>query len=162
MRFFTDDGYFTGPALSPEMIEHAEVKLGVRLPQSYLDVLAERNGGAPERRCVRMDAPTSWAPDHVEIAAIRGIGGRWGIDSSGGLGSADLISEWGYPDIGIVICEMPSGGHDAVMLDYSSCGPKGEPAVVYIEEDRSVRLIARTFAEFIDKLEPCSHYKRGE
>ena len=84
----------------------------------------------------------SWAPDHIEIQALRGIGGKWGIDSKTGLGSRDLILEWGYPDIGVVICDMPSGGHDTVMLDYSTCGPTGEPAVAYVDEDRIPRQLA--------------------
>lgn len=159
MQFFNDDDYFTGPALTQDMVDRAEAALGFRLPGSYLGILSQKNGGTPLRRCVRMDAPTSWAPDHIEIAGLRGIGGEWGIDSTDGLGSTDMITEWGYPDVGIVICEMPSGGHDAVMLDYSSCGPNGEPAVVYIDEDRSVRMIAPTFAEFLSKLEPCSELK---
>jgi len=158
MAFFEDDDYFSGPALTPSLVKRAEESLGFRLPASYLDILSERNGGKPRRNCVQMDSPTSWASDHIRIDGIRGIGGEWGIDGTGGLGSRDMIAEWGYPDVGIVICEMPSGGHDAVMLDYSASGPFGEPAVVYIDEDRTVYQIAQTFAEFLDKLEPCSEF----
>lgn len=38
----------------------------------------------------------------------------------------------------MVICDTPSAGHDTVMLDYSECGPEGEPSVAYIDEDRSL------------------------
>ena len=62
-----------------------------------------------------------------------------------------MISEWGYPDIGIVVCDMPSAGHDAVMLDYRS--GLSEPAVAYVDEDRVPRVVARTFSDFIDHLE---------
>ena len=159
MTFFENDDYYTGPVLSPDMIKEAEESLGFRLPASYLQLLSERNGGKPKRCCVRMAAPTSWAPDHIRIDGLLGIGGKWGIDSTDGLGSRDVIAEWGYPNIGIVVCDMPSAGHDAVMLDYSACGPLGEPAVVYVDEDHSVRLLAETFAEFVDKLEVCSEFE---
>ncbi len=61
-----------------------------------------------------------------------------------------MIREWGYPNIGIVICDMPSGGHDAVMLDYRD--QHVEPAVVYIDEDREPRVIAPDFAGFLEGL----------
>lgn len=57
-----------------------------------------------------------------------------------------MIAEWGYPEIGIVVCVMPSGGHDAVMLDYRS---QGEPSVVYVDEDREPRRVALNFEEFV-------------
>ena len=154
-RFFTDDNYYTGPVLTDELVKSAEAKLGYRLPPSYLALLAERNGGVPRRRCFRTAVPTSWANDHVEIAAVRGIGGDWGLDSEDGVGSSDMIAEWGYPDIGVVICEMPSAGHDAIMLDYSECGSRGEPSIAYIDEDRSVTRLAGSFAEFRDGLYEC-------
>jgi hypothetical protein len=154
-RFFTDENYYTGPALTDELISSAERKLGYRLPAAYLALLRERNGGVPRRKCFPTAAPTSWAHDHIEIAAIRGIGGDWGLDSDDGVGSRDMIAEWGYPDIGLVICEMPSAGHDAIMLDYSDCGPGGEPSVAYIDDDRSVKRIASSFAAFLDRLYEC-------
>ena len=161
MRFFSDDDYYTGPTLTEEMVQAAESKLQYRLPPAYLELLSERNGGAPLRRCFRTSTPTSWAPDHIEIAGLRGIGGEWGIDNDDGTGSSDMIAEWGYPRIGVVICDMPSAGHDAVMLDYSSCGPSGEPSVVYVDEDRTLVPLARAFAEFRDGLVSCDDVKSG-
>lgn len=155
MQFFADDDYYTGPLLTENMVRAAEVSLKRRLPEAYLELLRERNGGVPLRRCFRTSVSTSWAADHVEISGLRGIGGDWGIDSSSGIGSDDMIAEWGYPDIGIVICDTPSAGHDTIMLDYSSCGPSGEPSVVYVDENRCVLQLAQTFAEFRDGLVEC-------
>src|SRR5262245_20175938 len=107
MSFFADSDYYTGPSLTAQMIEDAEAVLRVRLPRAYLDLLRERNGGVPQRQCYRTTASTSWAPNHIKIAGLRGLGGDWGIDSPGGLGSASMISEWGYPSIGVVICDTP-------------------------------------------------------
>ncbi|MEI5583961.1 MULTISPECIES: SMI1/KNR4 family protein [unclassified Agromyces] len=152
---FEPDDYYTGPRLQPGMVEAAERHLGVRLPRAYTELLRQRNGGTPLRRCFPTDLPTSWAPDHFEISAIRGIGGAWGIDSTEGLGSIDMIAEWGYPAIGVVICDTPSGGHDAVMLDYSGSGPDGDPSVAYVDEDRIPRRIAASFDEFFSRLIRC-------
>ncbi|NUT17816.1 MAG: SMI1/KNR4 family protein [Hamadaea sp.] len=148
-----DSAYFTGPPLSDELIRRAEESLGVKLPRSYLDVLRERNGGTPVNRCCPTPFPTSWAPDHFEIHAVLGVGGSRGIDTPDG--SAYLVAEWGYPEVGVVVCAMPSGGHDAVMLDYSECGPVGEPAVAYVDEDRVPRRVAASFAEFLGMLVAC-------
>jgi hypothetical protein len=102
-----------------------------------------------------MQSPTSWAEDHIDIGAILGIGGPWGIDADiGGIPSSRyMVTEWGYPPIGIVICATPSGGHDTVMLDYSAAG--SEPAVVYVDEDRVPQRIADTFEEFLANLIDC-------
>ena len=151
---FEDSGYYTGPDLTDELVASAESRLGYRLPDSYLEVLRVRNGGTPTRRRFPTEFATSWAPDHFEILAIRGVGGTWGIDTVGPLSSSAMIGEWGYPAIGIVICDMPSGGHDAVMLDYREEGL--EPRVVYVDEDREPLVIARTFADFVDRLEDVS------
>ncbi|QUX27433.1 SMI1/KNR4 family protein [Nocardiopsis akebiae] len=151
-ELFEDSDYYTGPPLDGEMVRRAEADLGVRLPRGYVEALLPRNGGTPRRRCYPTSFPTSWADDHFEISAIRGIGGDWGIDSASDGGSPYLITEWGYPEIGVVVCHTPSGGHDTVMLDYSGCGPAGEPAIAYIDEDRVPRRIARSFGEFLARL----------
>lgn len=140
------------------LIKAAEVKLGRHLPESYVELLTVKNGGRPVRRCIQTTFRTSWAKDHIEISAIRGIGGTWGIDSDGPLSSGALIAEWGYPDIGIVICDMPSGGHDIIMLDYSD--GDGEPSVAYIDEDRRPQRIANSFSEFLNLLRRCEEISR--
>lgn len=155
IEFFEDDDYYTGPPTTPDLIEHAEASLGVRLPVAYRDLLRERNGGSPLRRCFMTEFETSWAPDHFEISAVLGVGGHLGIDSTGGQGSADLVREWDYPDVGVVICDTPSAGHDTVMLDYRTCGSSGEPAVVYVDEDRVPREVAPSFQVFIAQLTEC-------
>ena len=67
----------------------------------------------------------------------------------------------GYPDIGVVICDTLSGGHDTVMLDYSDSGREGEPAVVYVDEDRIPRRVAGSFAEFLAGMVPCESLGDG-
>jgi hypothetical protein len=68
---------------------------------------------------------------------------------SGLLASGRLIRARNLPPVGIVIADTPSGCGDAVMLDYTACGPTGEPRVVYVEPDvRAVTELAPTFAAF--------------
>lgn len=142
---FENETYYTGSELTDLMVAEVEESLGYKLPLSYLELLRVRNGGVPRRRCYRTEFETSWAPNYFEIAGILGIGVR-GIENS-----AYMIREWGYPDIGIVFCDTPSAGHDTVMLDYRS--GSSEPAVAYIEDDRLPRIVAPTFAEFLQRLE---------
>ncbi|WP_425455010.1 SMI1/KNR4 family protein [Actinocorallia herbida] len=137
------------------MVRRAQEELGVTLPRAYVDLLVQRNGGVPRRRCCPTQFSTSWSDDHFEICGIFGIGGPWGIDGSSGGGSSYRIAEWGYPEIGVVICDTPSAGHDTVMLDYSQCGPEGEPAVAYVDEDRIPRRVAESFEEFLNLLVNC-------
>lgn len=160
MKFFDDNSMHSGPTLSGEMVGRAQANLGVRLPDAYVEVLRERNGGVPIRRCFRTARRTSWAEDHVEISTLLGLGFDRGID--GELGSAYLIQEWGYPNIGVVICDTPSAGHDTVMLDYRECGPEGEPRVAYVDEDRSILLLAQNFAEFIAGLLDCNELQSSK
>jgi hypothetical protein len=154
---FEGSAYFTGPRLTEELVRQAEERLGYTLPAAYLGVLRVRNGGRPTRPCVKTPFATSWASNHFEIEAILGIGGRWDIDSDEVISSPAMIEEWGYPRIGIVICEMPSAGHDAVMLDHAGRG--SEPTVVYIDDDRVSRAVAPSFASFVDG--PVSHADVG-
>ena len=62
-----------------------------------------------------------------------------------------MVEEWGYPAIGIAICDCPSAGHDEIFLDYRACGPQGEPKVVHVdqEDDYCITPLADTFEEFI-------------
>ena len=140
--------------VTDQMIRNTEEKLGYKLPTSYLNLLKTRNGGTPINTCFPTATPTSWADNHIMISGILGIGGNWGIDSEE-LGSQFMISEWGYPNIGIVICSCPSAGHDAVMLDYSLCGSNGEPRVIHVDVECSppkITLLADSFEGFINGL----------
>jgi hypothetical protein len=120
---------FYGPSYpGPPKPTAAETKAAVRkvaayrLPAAYVELLKVCNGGSlrlsvfPTTKCPR------WAEDHVAFEQVMGICKDEGINSE--LGSAYLIAEWEYPDVGVVIS---SDGHTAFMLDYSKCGPEGNP-----------------------------------
>ncbi|MDR1652734.1 MAG: SMI1/KNR4 family protein [Prevotellaceae bacterium] len=138
--------------LTDKMVEKAEKRLGYKLPRSYIELLKTRNGGFPVNACFPTQTATSWAEDHIAIETICGIGVEDGIDDE--YGSQYLIKEWGYPEIGIWICNCPSAGHDAVFLDYRECGKDGEPQIVHIdqENDYKITFLSKDFETFINGL----------
>lgn len=142
--------YYEGECVTREMITHVENVLGYKLPASYIELLCERNGGIVHRRCCLTNQRTSWSDNHIQIHAILGIGQTpYSV-----FNTAFWIAEWGYPDIGIAICDCPSAGHDMVFLDYRTCGLDGEPQVVHVDQARNyqITILADNFSEFLDKL----------
>lgn len=156
-----DEDYYTGPPLDPPSVRRAEQALGVRFPDDYIRLLEHRNGGTLRHQCLPTDFPTSWAPDHIGVAAVLGIGGRRGIDAALG-GSRYMIAEWDYPEIGVVFADMTGGGYDALMLDYRDVAAGGEPCVAYIGEDRIPVRVADDFADFLSRLVDCSRFDDDE
>lgn len=145
------DEFTTTENVTDEMVKKAESKLGYKLPKSYITLIKTKNGGSPKNTCFPTKKPTSWSEDHIAITAIKGLGGTWGIDSDE-LGTDQAIEEWGYPKIGIAICECPSAGHDMVMLDYRKNGDLNEPEVVHVEvesEEPIITFLANEFETFI-------------
>jgi hypothetical protein len=150
-RFFVSKPSATG-AVDAEQVAEAERALGLRLPATYVDLLAEQDGGEPLRCHFPTSFPTSWAADHFICDLILGVRGT----PLTLFDSAYLIEEWGYPAVGLVVGLTPTAGHEVVMLDYTSCGPDGDPAVVYVDEDAdgswAIHRVADRFDEFIEKL----------
>ena len=126
--------------------------------------MKHQNGGVPKNTNFPTSEPTSWAEDHIAITGIMGIGRKKSYSLCGDLGSPFMIEEWGYPDIGVVICDCPSAGHDVVMLDYRACGKDGEPEVVHVdqEDDYEITFLAENFEEFIKGLVSEEQYDTSE
>lgn len=166
--FWDDSKYafdtYTDETLTNKIIKQVESELGYKLPKSYIHLMKQRNGGIPRKNCFRVDVPNSWADDHIQIEGFHGIGKSKGFSLCGDYGSEYLIEEWEYPNIGIVICDTPTAGHTVVMLDYSACGPKGEPKVVFIdmEMEQTVIPLADNFEEFILGLTEEEEFDDGE
>ena len=155
--FFDASTHYTGPPLTAAMVASAERTLGYTLPASYLQLLRAKNGGCPRRQCYPTGG-SHWSDNHIRIVTVFGIGGRWGIDSEE-FGARHLIAQAGLPEIGIVVGWTPAAGHDAIMLDYSVCGPRGEPRVVHVEpEDDASAVLASDFAAFLGGLVDCRPY----
>ncbi|KKO51750.1 SMI1/KNR4 family protein [Paenibacillus sp. DMB20] len=157
-NFWDDSDYalkeYVSEPPTDELIASIEKELGYKLPASYIAMMKEHNGGIPVNTCFPTDEATSWAEDHIAISGILGIGRKKPYSLCGEFGSPFMIEEWGYPDIGVVICDCPSAGHDVVMLDYRACGRDGEPAVVHVDQecDYEITYLAPNFAAFIQGL----------
>ena len=151
--FFHDPAMAAGPPLTDALVAQAEAVLGLRLPQAYLDLLRLCNGGELRKGWIGTAFPTRTGTSSLVLRDLLGIGGIDGIEQPGG--SLDLIEEWDLPSPGVV---LSSEGPQAVMLDYRSCGPRGEPRVVYVDGDEEgCWTVAPTMADFVARLE----HRRG-
>jgi hypothetical protein len=145
--------WWDGPSLTFELVKVAEGSLGVKLPQSYIDVLAVRNGGYLHLNSYL--AVTGSGVRRFSIPALMGIGGTHSIDSmrNGVCLSDFLLNQWHYPNLGVVICHF---GHAGVVLDYSSSGPFGEPSVKFADVEGwgvlEVSSVANDFATLLSGL----------
>ena len=163
--FWDNDEYskhnYIGSSVTDEQILSIEKELGYKLPPSYIEFIRLQNGGTPNCTNHRTKEPTSWAKDHVAITGIYGIDRTLSYSLCGSLGSQFWMDEWGYPAIGIYICDCPSAGHDMICLDYSECGPQGEPRVVHVdqESDYEITVVARNFESFIRGLESDENFE---
>jgi hypothetical protein len=139
---FVDIDEYAGPPITEEMIAHAEVRLGVRLPPAYLALLRLQNGGVL-RRC--LFRPAGDEGREFSLLILFGIGGNTGIDvpmsryRPGLLNEGDTLSvneslqkNWRYPAESVVLCHL---GHAGILLDYRTCGPEGEPSVIYADAE---------------------------
>jgi hypothetical protein len=155
ISFWDDSNYalkeYVEPPFTAELLASVEQELGYKLPVAYIELMQAHNGGIPANTCFPTTQPTSWADDHIAITGIYGIGRTKPYSLCGELGSPFMLEEWGYPAIGVCICNCPSAGHDMVMLDYSACGPQGEPTVVHVdqENDYAKTYLAPNFESFI-------------
>lgn len=153
--FWEDSNYareqYVSDPPTDELISSVEEELGYKLPAAYITLMKHQNGGVPHNTSFPTDDATSWAEDHIAITGIMGIGRDKSYSICGELGSPFMIEEWGYPDIGVVICDCPSAGHDVVMLDYRHCGKDGEPEVIHVdqEDDYEITFLAPDFETFI-------------
>lgn len=153
--FWEDSNYareqYVSDPPTDELISSVEEELGYKLPAAYIALMKHQNGGIPHNTSFPTDEATSWAEDHIAITGIMGIGRDKSYSICGDLGSPFMIEEWGYPDIGVVICDCPSAGHDVVMLDYRRCGKDGEPEVIHVdqEDDYEITFLAPNFESFI-------------
>ena len=167
-NFWDDNWYalkeYVSEPPSDELIASVEEELGYKLPAAYIWLMKQHNGGIPVNTCYPCDEPTGWAEDHVAITGMFGIGREKSCSLCGKLGTQFMIDEWAYPAIGVAICDCPSAGHDMIFLDYRACGPRGEPAVVHVDQENDYKIthLADSFEEFIRGLEHESLYDLDE
>lgn len=137
-----------------------EEQLGYKLPDSYVSFMEKHNGGIPTRTEFETKTPTSWSETGIAINGFLNIGLAGENALLGEFGSRFWIEEWGYPDIGIAICDCPSAGHDMVFLDYKKYGTPEAPAVVHIDQefDYIITFLAKDFESFVFGLKEEEEY----
>jgi len=153
--FWADVNYaddYNEPEPSDELILELENELGYKLPESYVKFMKKHNGGVPKYNLIPVCQP-GYCFD-VGLLGIFGIGKEKPNTICGSYGTKFMVEEWGYPDIGVAICDCFSAGHEMIFLDYRECGPKGEPKVSYVDQewDYEITIIADSFEEFIGAL----------
>ena len=142
---------FVGSKLSAQLIQETEEKFGYKLPSSYIALLETQNGGEPFYKYLPVEA---WDGDHLELSAFFPLGAEKPYALSGKSGHDFWVKEWGYPERGLIIAETPAGPHALIMLDYSACGPTGEPCVIRVDQESEfeILVLAKDFESFIAAL----------
>lgn len=137
-----------------ELLRDVERELGYHLPKAYAMLMKQHNGGLVKLACCPCARGAGLAEDYISISGIMGIGRDKKYSLCGARGSRFMIEEWGYPAIGVAICDTPSAGHGMVFLDYRDCGATGEPCVVYVdqEQDYKITKLADDFEAFVGRL----------
>ena len=143
-----------GKTPTDEDFEKVEKELGYRLPKSYKTLMRIQNGGELRKNNFEGPFKRTWTSGSFDIEYISGVDSSKRYSLCGEFGSKFWIEEWKYPDIGIAICGTSSGGHDMIFLDYSDCGPEGEPCVVHIDQEGGYEItyLADNFKDFVDGL----------
>lgn len=149
-----------GPPLTDEMVAAAELALGVKLPEAYIDLMRRCNGGYTHDAAFPTTRATGWAPDHVPVDVIFGIPGLGDpgrFDTGAGILVTEyMIEEWGLPS-GLVL--LNGDGHWWIALDYRHSGVVGPPTVVWIDVDRGEDLqLAPSFEDFVNGLVPADQF----
>jgi hypothetical protein len=153
--FWNDCDYsrekYVGRVPTDADVSHTEETLGYRLPGSYISLIKQHNGGLLTKNSFKNPLQRDWTLSIIEVNSIFGIDSNKPNSLCGERGSKFYINEWRYPIEGVAICDCPSGGHDMVFLDYSDCGPDGEPCVIHVAQESNFEItyLADSFADFV-------------
>lgn len=150
--FWSGHTYGVQPALTQATVAEAERALGLRLPESLLDLLRVQNGGGvtADRDAFPTIQPTSWSEDHIPFTELMGIG-----TDGHGLSLLDtpyLVEEWGLPSPVVL---LSGDGHYWIGLDYRACDESAEPSVTWFDSESGTELpLAADFRTFVEGLQP--------
>ncbi|HDR8240899.1 TPA: SMI1/KNR4 family protein [Bacillus cereus] len=143
---WAEDDYLKLASINDELIKKAEEVLNVKLPESYINLLKEQNGGTLRLDTHPTSKPNSWADDHVNVSGLYGI--SFDENESSILESRYLIREWEMPD-NIVL--LSGGGHTWIALDYRNVAEN--PPVIFIDNEfEEIIELAPNFESFLQNL----------
>ena len=143
---WTEDDYLKLAPINDELIKKAEEVLNVKLPESYINLLKEQNGGTLRLDVHPTPKPNSWADDHVNVSGLYGI--SFNENESSILESRYLIREWEMPE-NIVL--LSGDGHTWIALDYRNVAEN--PPVIFIDNEvEQIIELAPNFESFLQNL----------
>ncbi|MBO1001005.1 SMI1/KNR4 family protein [Bacillus sp. SD075] len=129
--------------LTDEIVKKAEELFNVTLPNSYIAILKQQNGGQPICNAHPSPVPTVWGESFVIVEHIKGIGAGNGI-----LENDYYIKEWELPE-GLIL--FNGDGHTWLAFDYRDA--TSSPPIVYVDVDLEQTIqIADSFEEFLKNL----------
>ncbi|HGJ4158647.1 TPA: DUF4303 domain-containing protein [Salmonella enterica subsp. enterica serovar Grumpensis] len=148
---------FISQDTSAEIIQQCEEQLGFKLPDSYITLMKGHNGGILGRDVFQKKDANGKIIKSVICEFLNAIGGEKHFS---------LMSDWskwirkGYNSGILIGLHMPDSGYGKqYYLDYSLCGPQGEPRVIChtrIWRDNTTQEIdfelAETFESFVKGL----------
>ena len=145
---YDKEEYECGDIESDDFIESIENDLGFKLPKSYIFLMKKHNGGILNKTCVYKK--------NREI--FNDLEGMFGL---GRTKRHSIYEEnkdrFDFEENWISICSSNSG-HSKIYLDYSICGPDGEPRVIAIDDEcydidnPDPWVLADNFEAFIESL----------
>lgn len=138
-----EDDIYRLNTLNDSVIKEVEELLNVELPEAYIDILKEQNGGYIVFNAIPCPPNLNLEDNTIDIDHIMGIGKETGI-----LDSSELIQEWGLPD-NIVL--FSGDGHSWLAFDYRN--DKKNPPIIWIDtESHLILKIATSFKHFLNQL----------
>lgn len=117
------------------------------LPQAYLDLLAEQNGGYLLCSRIATKEPTS---DGIDYAAVHAILGLHDDPQNSLYAQQEVARSAGLPDYFLLFSINDS---QIFAFDYSKLSPSGEPSIRYIDiETDNWQTVAADFDQFLRSL----------
>ncbi|WP_445002126.1 SMI1/KNR4 family protein [Exiguobacterium alkaliphilum] len=129
------------PELTDDVLVEVEARLGVKLPDDYLEAIRIQNGGGVEPR----DLPILWnrQDDIALVDSIAGVG-----LSDGLIQSKALLTEWGVADDRLIA--FAGDGHFFLAFDYRE---SVTPKIAYIDTDsEQIDVLFDSFRAFTEAL----------
>jgi hypothetical protein len=122
----------------------SRLSLGLKFPQSYIDLMTAQNGGYLKIRWEGIDE------DHyTDVESLRPLDSI----TYGEHQSKYMIEEWDYPAPSYW---LGGDGHTAILLDYRSLQPGEEPPVLYVNLEGNPGVVEKqifpNFGAFVDYL----------
>ncbi|WP_214833976.1 MULTISPECIES: SMI1/KNR4 family protein [unclassified Exiguobacterium] len=129
------------PTLTEEVLKEVETRLGVKLPDDYLESIRIQNGGYVEQR----DLPIKWngQDDIALVDSISGVGLHNGL-----IESKALLTEWGVEDERLIA--FAGDGHFFLAFDYRE---GTTPKIAYIDTDtEEIDVLFDSFSQFSEAI----------